>query len=115
MTVLLNVSEMTTGQYVREYASLYSRPLPTRGNIQLIGGGQTHKQEIIALYLKGYLAPSIATKTNHSLDAVEQYIRDFEAVRLLAPNFDDVDTISCIIRLTPRVVRQYLDPLPPDG
>ncbi len=112
LAVLLNVSEMTAGQYTREYESLYSRPLPTRGNIQLIGSGQTHKQEIIALYLKGYLAPTIATKTKHSLDAVERYIRDFEAVRLLAPKFDDVDTISRIIRLASRVVRQYLDLIP---
>jgi len=115
LAVLLNVTEMTTGQYCREYDSLYSRPLPTRGTIQQIGSGQTHKQEIIALYLKGFLAPTIATKTNHSLDAVERYIRDFEAVRLLAPKFDDVETIARIIRLVPRVVRQYLDLLPPDG
>lgn len=114
LAVLLNVSEMTTGQYVREYESLYGRALPTRGNIQRIGSGQTHKQEIIALYLKGYLAPTIATKTNHSLDAVERYIRDFEAVRLLAPKFDDLETISRIIRLASRVVRQYLDLIPPD-
>lgn len=114
LAVLLNVSEMTAGQYVREFESLYDRKLPTRGNVQLIGSGQTHKQEIITLYLKGYLAPTIATKTNHSLDAVERYIRDFESVRLLAPKFDDVETISRIIRLASRVVRQYLDLIPPD-
>lgn len=114
LAVLLNVNVATASDYVREFESLYDRKLPTRGNIQLIGGGQTHKQEIIALYLKGYLAPTIATKTNHSLEAVERYIRDFEAVRLLAPKFDDVDTISRIIRLASRVVRQYLDLIPPD-
>ena len=114
LAVLLNVSDMTAGQYVREFASLYGRQLPTRGNIQLIGGGQTHKQDIIGLYLKGYLAPTIATKTHHSRDAVERYIRDFEAVQLLAPKFDDPNTISRIIRLAPRVVKQYLDLIPPD-
>jgi hypothetical protein len=115
LAVLLNVNETTAGQYVREFESLYGHKLPTRGNVQLIGSGQTHKQEIIALYLKGYLAPTIATKTKHSLEAVERYIRDFEAVRLLAPKFDDVDTISRIIRLASRVVRQYLDLIPPDN
>jgi hypothetical protein len=114
LAVLLNVNEATAGEYVREFESLYQRKLPTRGNVQLIGSGQTHKQEIIAFYLKGYLAPTIAAKTHHSLDAVERYIRDFEAVRLLAPKFDDVDTISRIIRLASRVVRQYLDLIPPD-
>ncbi len=57
LAVLLASSTVTAGEYVREYHALYNRPLPTRGNIQLIGGGQTHKRIIIALHLKGYLVP----------------------------------------------------------
>ncbi|MGB9591021.1 MAG: DUF1670 domain-containing protein [Candidatus Kryptoniota bacterium] len=115
LAILLNVNEYTAGQYVREYQSLYGRQLPTRGNIQLIGSGQTHKQDIIALYLKGYLVPTICQRTNHSQDAVERYIRDFESVKLLSTKFDDVDTISRIIRLSPSVVKQYLDLIPLDS
>ncbi|MBU0558816.1 MAG: DUF1670 domain-containing protein [Bacteroidetes bacterium] len=63
--------EFTAGQYVREYQSLYNRTFPTRGNIQQIGSGQTHKKEIISDYLNGYLVPTICQKTNHSKDAVE--------------------------------------------
>jgi hypothetical protein len=114
LAVLFTVSEPTAGDYTREYHSLYGRPLPTRGNIQLIGGGQTHKQEIIAFHLKGWLVPAICTKTNHSKEAVERYINDFEAIRLLSTKFDDVDTISRIRRLAPSVVKQYLDLIPPD-
>jgi hypothetical protein len=115
LAVLLNTSSMTAGEYVREYQNLYHRPLPTRGNIQLIGSGQTHKRQIIALYLRGYLVPTICQKTNHSKEAVERYIRDFESVKLLSTKFDDVDVISRIIRLTPSVVKQYLDLLPLDS
>lgn len=115
LAVLLTSSTMTTGQYVREYQNLYSRPLPTRGNVQLIGSGQTHKKQIIALHLKGYLVPTICQKTNHSKEAVERYIRDFESVKLLSTKFDDVDVISRIIRLTSSVVKQYLDLLPLDS
>lgn len=114
LAVLFTVSEHTAGAYVREYHSLYGRPLPTRGNVQLIGGGQTHKQQIIALHLKGWLVPAICTKTNHSKEAVERYINDFEATRLLSTKFDDVDVISRIRRLAPSVVRQYLDLIPPN-
>lgn len=114
LAILLNVSDNTAGQYVREYESLYERQLPTRGNIQLIGGGQTHKHEIISLYLQGYLVPTICTKTKHSKDAVERYIRDFEAVKVLTMKFDDPETISRLIRLSPRVVKQYLDLIPLD-
>lgn len=112
LAVLLNTNEATAGEYVREYESLYGRQLPTRGNVQLIGSGQTHKQQIIELYLNGYLVPDIMKRTRHSKDAVERYIHDFESVKLLASKFDDTETISRIIRLQSSVVRQYLDLLP---
>jgi len=115
LAVLLTSSTMTAGQYVREFETLYNRLLPTRGNVQLIGSGQTHKKEIIALHLKGYLVPTICQKTNHSKEFVERYIRDFESVRLLATKFDDPVVISRIIRLTAPVVKQYLDLVPLDS
>jgi len=112
LAVLLGVNEFTAGNYVREYASLFGRNLPTRGNVQLIGSGQSHKKEIISLYLNGYLVPTICQRTNHSVEAVERYIRDFEAVRLLSEKFSDVNTISLITRLSKSVVSQYLDLIP---
>ena len=112
--MLLSVNEFTAGQYVREYQSLHNRTLPTRGNIQQIGSGQTHKKEIISHYLNGYLVPTICQRTNHSKDAVERYIRDFEAVKLLNSKFDDLNTISLVTRLSKSVVSQYIDLLPPD-
>jgi len=115
LAILLNTTEMTTGQYVREYHDLYGRPLPTRGNIQLIGSGQTHKREVIALYLKGYLVPAICQKVKHSQESVERYIHDYEAIRVLATKFDDVDLISRIVRLKASVVKQYLDLIPLDS
>ena len=115
LAVLLTTTTFTTGQYVREYHTIYNKPLPTRGNIQLIGSGQTHKKQIIALHLKGYLVPTICQKTNHSKEAVERYIRDFESVKLLSTKFDDLDLISRIVRLCPSVVKQYLDRIPLDS
>jgi len=115
LAVLLSVNEFTAGNYVREFQSLYGRQLPTRGNVQLIGSGQTHKKEILSYYLKGFLVPSICQRTNHSKDSVERYIRDFEAVKLLASKFDNINTISLITRLSKSVVNQYVDLIPPDS
>jgi hypothetical protein len=115
LAVLLALKTQTVGECLREFQNLYNRLLPTRGNIQLIGGGQTHKRPIIALHLKGYLVPTICQKTNHSQESVERYIRDFESVRLLATKFDDTHVISRIIRLSPSVVKQYLDLVPLDS
>jgi len=114
LAVLLSVNEFTAGNYVREYQSLYNKKLPTRGNVQLIGSGQTHKREILTDYLNGYLVPSICQRTNHSKEAVERYIRDYEAVKMLASKFDDINTISLVTRLSKSVVNQYLDLLPID-
>ena len=114
LAVLLSVNEFTAGNYVREFQSLYGRTLPTRGNIQQIGSGQTHKKEIISDYLNGYLVPTICQRTNHSKDAVERYIRDFEAVKLLNSKFDNLNTISLVTRLSKSVVSQYIDLLPAD-
>ena len=86
--------------------------MPTRGNVQNIGRGQTHKREIIALYLRGYLVPTICKMTNHSKEAVERYIRDFEAVRMLYPKFKEIEIISRIIRLSKPVVNPYVDLIP---
>ena len=115
LAVLLGVNEYTAGQYVREYYQLYNRPLPTRGNIQFLGSGQTHKKQIISLYLKGYLVPSICQRTHHSKESVERYIRDFEAIRLLDPKFADINSISLITRLSISVVQQYIDLIPRDN
>jgi len=112
LAMLLGVKEQTAGIYTREYFSTYGKPLPTRGNIQLLGSGQTHKLEIIGLYLEGYLVPTISQKTNHSKEAVERYIRDFEAIRMLHSKFDSLETISLITRLSQRVVNQYVDLIP---
>ncbi len=112
LAVILGVREQTAGVYAREYQSIYGKVLPTRGNIQNVGGGQTHKREIIALYLKAHLVPTICKMTNHSKEAVERYVRDFEAVRMLYPKFKDVDIISRIIRLSKSVVNQYVDLIP---
>lgn len=114
LAVLLCINENTAAEYVREYYSLHGRHLPTRGNIQLIGSGQTHKKQIIQDYLDGYLVPKICQRTKHSKEAVERYIRDFEAVRLLASKFDDSRTISLITRLSTKVIHQYLDLIPID-
>jgi len=114
LAILLNVCDSLVGEYLAEYQSLTGKLLPTRGNVQDMGGAISHKTEIISLYLQGYLTPTIAVKTNHSKEAVERYIRDYEVVKLLADKFDDPEKISLICRLSKKVVSQYLDLIPND-
>lgn len=112
LAVLLNVCDSVVSSYVNEYQNTSGKILPTRGNIHDLSGAITHKREIITLYLQGYLTPTIASKTNHSKEAVDRYIRDYEAVKTVRTAIADVDKISQITHLSQRVVTQYLDLIP---
>lgn len=112
LAVLLNVSDAVVSDYVNQWQKTSGKLLPTRGNIHDLSGAITHKKEIVTLYLQGYLTPTIATKTKHSKEAVDRYIRDYEIVKTVRAATDDIDKISQITRLSKRVISQYLDLIP---
>jgi hypothetical protein len=108
-----NVCDAVVSDYVNEYQRTTGRILPTRGNIHDLSGAITHKREIIALYLQGYLTPTIASKTNHAKESVDRYIKDFEAVRTLYQHgIYDLDQLVQLSRLSKKVVQQYIDLIP---
>ena len=110
LALLLNCCDAVVSQYVNEYQKVSGKILPTRGNIHDLSGAITHKKEIIALYLQGYLTPTIASKTNHSKEAVDRYIRNFESVRTVVKHgIKNIDEIVQITKLSKKVVQQYVD------
>jgi hypothetical protein len=113
LALLLNCCDAVVSEYVNEYQGTSGKLLPTRGNIHDLSGAITHKKEIITLYLQGHLTPSIASRTNHSKEAVDRYIRDFESVRTVVNRgIIDPDEIVQVTKLSKKVVNQYLDLLP---
>ncbi len=112
LAVLLGVCDTVVSSYVKEI-QCSGTLLPTRGNIHDLSGAITHKREIITLYLEGYLTPEIASKTNHSKEAVDRYIKDYHRVETLwKHDITDLDHISQLTRLSHRVAQQYIDLLP---
>ena len=112
LAILLGVCDAVISKYVNEIQQ-EGTLLPTRGNIQDLSGAITHKREIITLYLEGYLTPEIAVKTHHAKESVDRYIRDYHRVETLWKHgITDLDQISQLARLAPRVVQQYVDLLP---
>lgn len=112
LAALLGVCDAVVTKYVNQIQKS-GKLLPTRGNIHDISGAITHKREIITLYLEGYLTPDIGRKTDHSNEAVDRYIRDYLRVQMLWEHgVTDMDQISQLIRLSKRVVQQYIDLLP---
>ena len=109
MATLLGVCDAVVSKYVNEIQET-GKLLPTRGNIHDLSGAITHKREIIALYLEGYLIPEIAIKIKHSNEAIDRYIKDYHRVELLWQHgITDLDQISQLARLSKRIAQQYIN------
>ncbi|MCF7793598.1 MAG: DUF1670 domain-containing protein [Candidatus Cloacimonetes bacterium] len=112
LAMLLGMSDAVVSQYVNQIQK-EGHLLPTRGNIHDLSGAITHKREIISLYLEGYLTPKIAAKTHHSKEAVDRYIKDYHRVEMLwLHGITELQQISHLSHLSPRVAQQYIDLLP---
>jgi len=112
LAMLLGICDSVVSKYVNEIQK-EGTLLPTRGNIHDLSGAITHKREIITLYLEGFLTPKIASKTNHSKEAVDRYIRDYHKVETLWNHgITTIEEISHLSHLSKRVAQQYIDLLP---
>ncbi len=54
----------------------------TRGVLHNIGRGQTHKVQVINLYLEGYTYSEIKRKSHHSTSSIKRYLESFVKVLL---------------------------------
>lgn len=54
--------------------------IPTRGNVQGTGRGQTHKAQIVKRWLQGETYDQIALHTRHSLSSIRRYVQTFARV-----------------------------------
>ena len=82
--------------------------LPSRGWRHQMGRGQTHKTQILALYLSGYQFSEIERRTRHSETAIKRYIQDFARVLLLHQKSFSVDQIRISTGFSHRLIGEYL-------
>jgi hypothetical protein len=54
--------------------------IPTRGNVQGTGRGQTHKAQIVKRWLQGETYDQVALHTRHSLSSIRRYVQTFARV-----------------------------------
>lgn len=94
---------------VRDVAELQRRGLavPSRGQQQDIGPGQTHRVQAVRLYLQGLEAQEIARRLYHTLRSIENYVTTFARVVLLASKGYADDEIAFVIRRSPPLVAAY--------
>lgn len=82
--------------------------LPTRGNLQGIGRGQTHKAQIVGHWLRGETYDQIVLRTNHSLTCVKRYIQAFVRVVQFHLKAFSVGEISLALQVSQPLVKEYL-------
>jgi transcriptional regulator with XRE-family HTH domain len=82
--------------------------LLTRGTVEDIGRGVSHKAKAVELYLKNYTLSEIARKMGHSPSSVNRYLEDFEVVAFLHRESYPLLTIKKITKLSERLIKEYI-------
>jgi len=82
--------------------------LPTRGNLQGIGRGQTHKAQIVGRWLEGETYDQITFRTHHSTASVRRYIRAFVRVVDLHDRGFQAAEIAHLLQQSRPLVVEYL-------
>jgi hypothetical protein len=94
---------------VRDVVALRRRGIevPSRGQQQDIGPGQTHRVQAVRLFLEGLEAKEIARRLYHSLQAIENYVTTFRRVVVLANKGYGDDESAFILQRSPALVAAY--------
>jgi len=82
--------------------------LPTRGYVQGIGRGQTHKARIVGEWLQGQTYDQIQLSSRHSLGSIQRYVQAFvRVVHLHRQGFDN-GQLARLLAISPALVEEYL-------
>ncbi len=94
---------------VRDVQALRRRELevPSRGQQQDIGPGQTHRVQAVRLFLRGRQPNEIARQLYHTLGSIENYITTFARVVLLVNKGYADDEIAFIVRRSTPLIAAY--------
>jgi hypothetical protein len=80
--------------------------LPLRSVIKDMGRSITHRSLIVKEWLQGKEYSEIARRTNHSIEAVSNYVDKFKRVVCLAKDNHEITTIAFLVKLSPRLTEE---------
>lgn len=108
LAVLLCSSKRTIRRDVKELKQQGIDVL-TRGTLQDIGPGVTHKSKVVKMWLEGYEYIDIERKTGHSGFSVQRYLSGFsKAVRFYSRGYS-LPEIRELTDMSERLTQEYLD------
>jgi transposase len=108
VSVLMNRSLATIRRYLDAYRKKTGEILPLKGYVLDQGSLPTHKAIIISLYEQGISPADIVLKTNHSQNAVDRYIKQYDQIRILIKKDLDEKAIKEITGRSMKIVKEYI-------
>lgn len=108
LAAIMNRSTATISKRIGEYHEEHDDVLPLKGYVLDIGRGTTHKKKILELYEEKVAPPDIARQTNHSLEAVDRYIKDYERIKFLLRRGISTTQIKHMTGRGKSVIKQYM-------
>lgn len=107
LSLLSGLGEGQVGYLLRQYQQEQHLTLPLRGTVHDIGPAVSHKAEVIRRFLRGQSPADIARDLNHTQQAVDIYIKDYEVTRKLVQKFPIKD-IPALCRRSASLVNQHV-------
>jgi uncharacterized protein YerC len=108
LAVLLCSSRRTIRRDVKELKQ-QGIDVPTRGTLQDIGPGVTHKSKVVKMWLEGYEYTDIERKTGHSGFSVQRYLSGFSKVVRFNSRGYSLQEIRELADMSERLIQEYLD------
>lgn len=110
VSLLLAINNSSATFSRKNYESKHNVDLPHPGNLQDMGSCLTHKYQIIYKCVVEKKDPLIAAKeTNHTIKAVDHYLKDFNRVKTLYLDDKDEDYIHLVTKLSLNLIAQYVN------
>lgn len=104
---ILGISHSTIKRIVKEYKE-EGIIVPSRGQIDDIGPGMTHKEKIIDLLLRGYKYSEIMIQTRHSEASIENYEMKFVRIAYLHREKKTQKEIRTITNYSEKLIENYI-------
>ena len=108
LAVLLCSSRRTIRRDIKELKG-HGIEVPTRGTLQDIGPGVTHKSKVVKMWLEGYEYTDIERKTGHSGFSVQRYLSGFSKVVRFYSRGYSLPEIRELADMSERLALEYLD------
>jgi len=109
VSLLLAIKDATATQTRKMYEEKHKVNLPHPGNLQDMGSCITHKYQIIYKCVVEKKDPvMVAQETNHTIMAVDRYLKDYNRVKTLYLDGKDENYIHLVTKLSLYLISQYV-------